>query len=135
MLRQLSTLGSVSLTMNTASNGQINLAVFSEGKPTFAMTFEASNVHLAEQELEQFCTTQAQPKSDVSITNVASDNSNAAPQKAKPKETAPKSENNTETAAPETTTSTAATVTTATAVTSKETSNTVEDDILSQFGL
>ncbi|MFC5079551.1 hypothetical protein VTH8203_03778 [Vibrio thalassae] len=74
MLNDLMKLRNASVTITVSDNGQVNLAVFSEGKTPLALTFAQHNAYEAEQEIRQYCSTQA----PVQSSSTASD-SNTAP--------------------------------------------------------
>ena len=55
MLTDLIALKTVSLTLTTSANGQINVAVFGEGKNPLALTFSEEQAYQAAQEIKQYC--------------------------------------------------------------------------------
>lgn len=55
MLSELIMLNKASISLTTNENGQINLALFSDGKEPLVLTFTQDNVHSAEQEIKDYC--------------------------------------------------------------------------------
>lgn len=123
MLRELTQLGSASVSISTSSNGQINLAIFSENKPPLSMTFEVSNLHLAEQEISNYCNAVNTPVSSIAVGEVV----NGTPEK-----TSAKKQKNNETTLAKTAISENKVLTQTPQPTTEQS---VEDDILATFGL
>lgn len=63
MLSELITLNKASISLTTNENGQINLALFSDGKEPLVLTFTQDNVHSAEQEIKAYCNGHSLPTS------------------------------------------------------------------------
>ncbi|WP_428774867.1 hypothetical protein [Vibrio sp.] len=68
MLSALAQLNKASLTLTTAENGQINLAIFAEGKTPLALTFTPDRIAHAEQEVKTYCAAHSSPVVSSNLT-------------------------------------------------------------------